>query len=445
MSRSKNTIFATVFALVISLIIPFVFLANQAKAADGSEDYYITSYGKKDIIKDAAGNTVSGWAFCLNSNRSSPTNRHYSRTLLSEKTNLSDETKARLLALAYDPDAVVDYVEEQAEDSEVWANFLDYFNGTESERGLQYIVWFIVYDDTFPTSGHYTTGNSYSSRERHCLGNNVTDPVNDPDSLYNQVFVPIRDYLDDKAEDLDGYDAYIYLPDSTSYQEMLGHAFKVNSLSVKIDKTVIDGLDNPDYFNGEDDSLGYLVNVYIFDELGDRFVAQENFTIEREDGNTEAVCTDNNGMISFRINCDETVTITGFDSENYKVYVSEDSDNFGDDCTFVRVDGSSSVLEDSGNYGISLDDGGNNTITVVNRYENPNPTPVPTEPTESSQDDEDLDNNATPTESSEESEPEETTPTLLGTGESRPSETEETTETTDPTTTTEPSTTVLGA
>lgn len=442
MCRTKHSFIAVLLVLIIALCIPMTFFVNNSKAADGSEEYYITSYGKKDIIKDSEGNVISGWAFCLNSNKSSPSNRLYSRILLSEKDGYSDETRNRLLAMAYDPDAVYDLIVELSEESDVAEKYLDYFNNVKDERGLQFIVWMLVYEDNFDKDlDDFFESSSYYTREYYCCGVRSDDPLNDPDSLWNQVYAPVIDYLDDKAEELDGYDAYVYLPDNSGYQQMLGHAFKVNYLSVKIDKTVIDGLDNPDYFNGEDDSQGYLLNVYIYDELGARYAVNENFTLEREDGTTEAVCTDGSGMISFRINCDETVTIKGFDSENYIVYVSEASDNLGDDCTFVRVDGSSSIIEDSGNYGVSLDDDGNNTLTVVNRYENPNPTPVPTETSETSdQADEDLDNNSTPTESSE-TDPEESTPTLLSTGDSRPSEPEETTAPTE----TEPDTTVLAA
>ena len=73
-----------VTVIVIAFVLAVASLGGIARA-EGSHTYSISGYNKKDIVKDSDGNTVKGYAFCLDDKAKTPTaSVTYTRVFLSE-------------------------------------------------------------------------------------------------------------------------------------------------------------------------------------------------------------------------------------------------------------------------------------------------------------------------------------------------------------------------
>ena len=105
----------------------------------------------------------------------------------------------------------------------------------------QRIVWAIVHDDSKwsefvnddgTVSGH-TDSYYLSEQDGYCYHSN--DPINDDESMWNVLYKPIIDYIDNNIPDYyaQGYDAWVYLAPEDSYrQNILGTAFRTTDVNI---------------------------------------------------------------------------------------------------------------------------------------------------------------------------------------------------------------------
>ena len=85
MKRSIRDWKSITVSFIMAFLVMFSFFGG-AVHAEGSDDeiYTIRGYNKKDIIKDSSGQTVSGYAFCLDDKAQTPSGQEYIRIMLSE-------------------------------------------------------------------------------------------------------------------------------------------------------------------------------------------------------------------------------------------------------------------------------------------------------------------------------------------------------------------------
>ncbi len=286
---------AAVLALVVTLA--FV-IGNQnlfrpvvASAADSTEHYYVISgYNKDNNIKSDTGETIQGHSFCLDAKLETPsaTRDQFKRYKLSEVTSITkavkkndgtyyyydrvytDAVKTRLLKL------MVDYYTN--------GDFAKYVNSIDATAQITYLVennmitgshtvddivsefdkykksfiqnaiWAVIHDDSEfdyfvkddGTADGTEKADNYRHREKSVLYYTSADPLNDPYSLWNILYKPAIDFIDNNltASFADGYDAWVY--DGPDYvQTMLGSAFKTGAAirvrKVDSDKVILPG------------------------------------------------------------------------------------------------------------------------------------------------------------------------------------------------------------
>ena len=210
---------------------------------------------------------------------------------------------------------------------------------------------------------------------------------------------------------------------------MLGTVFVPVDTSFTIEKTVIDGLDATELYNGVDGVSGFEVNINVYDTLGDRPVTNETFvfTGTDADGNvtSQSIRTDASGNLTLNILSGQSITISGFDSVNYRFTLSEATTNTDSTCSLDSISSSNGNLvnNNDGSYSFDFSTSYVVDIDITNRHISADPTPVPTAPTTTAT--------------------EETTTTVEATVATTTSE--ETTTTVEETTTEETSAQVLGA
>lgn len=432
MSR-KHSWFSLLVALLVALVIPFTFLGGSILASDETEVYRVKGYNQYGNIKDSEGNVIPCVGYCLDFNNHIPESNIYRRHKLSD-SSYTDDQKAILLALTYDPEDFRGFLKDLGDESVVAKNFYEYF-AKNSTRGFQYVIWALCTTD-------YQKTTSYSSRASEC-GGSSSDPLNDPASLWNKVFEPSFEYLRQKASEIDTsvYDAYIYIPDNGATQPIMGQMFVVSDHDLSISKIVTNNNGNEVIYNGEDEESGYTLEITIYDTLGERPCVNENFEVTVTDDSGDEIVltqrTDSNGVLTLQILAGQTLTISGFDSANYRVSISESDDNFGSLVTFDSIDANDDLSRnDDGSYTAYFEEGGDMEFTIVNNVDITEEEDEDEDDNddEDADDDQDLDvpdeseDEDTDTEETTESEDEDTDTEQTTESEDEDTDTEETTE-----------------
>ena len=349
----KNlTIILAVIFLVMVLPVSSIFVNADA----GTEIYQVNGYNAPDIVYDSQGNVVRGYAYCLNNRRASS---HFSCDFIRFK--LSDTTYGTI----FNDNVGTTTPEEEAEAKRLLLNAVLKKDEVEStlSLGCQQVCWYIT--DGKLTESAYPNGMTASFRE-------------------------LKDLLTaEPYYDFDQYDAYYYQTQDVRYQNMLGTVFVPVDTSFTIEKTVIDGLDAIESYNGVDGISGFEVNINVYDTLGDRPVTNETFvfTGTDADGNvtSQSITTDGSGNLTLNILSGQSITISGFDSVNYRFTLSEATTNTDNTCSLDSISSTNGNLvnNNDGSYSFDFSTSYVVDIDITNRHISADPTPVPTAPTTS--------------------------------------------------------------
>ena len=347
--QSLTIILAVIF-LVMVLPVSSIFVNADA----GTEIYQVNGYNQPDIVYDSQGNVVHGYAYCLNNRRASS---HFSCDFIRFK--LSDTTYGTI----FNDGVGTTTPEEEAEAKRLLLNAVLKKDQVDSTLGLgcQQVCWYIT--DGKLTESAYPNGMTSSFRD-------------------------LKDLLTSEPYyDFDQYDAYYYQTQDVRYQNMLGTVFVPVDTSFTIEKTVIDGLDATELYNGVDGVSGFEVNINVYDTLGDRPVTNETFvfTGTDADGNvtSQSIRTDASGNLTLNILSGQSITISGFDSVNYRFTLSEATTNTDSTCSLDSISSSNGNLvnNNDGSYSFDFSTSYVVDIDITNRHISADPTPVPTAPT----------------------------------------------------------------
>ena len=347
--RDLTIILAVIF-LVMVLPVSGIFVNADA----GTEIYQVNGYNQPDIVYDSQGNVIRGYAYCLNNRRASS---HFSCDFIRFK--LSDTTYGTI----FNDNVGTTTSEEEAEAKRLLLNAVlkkDEVKATLN-LGCQQVCWYIT--DGMLTESAYPNGMTSSFRD-------------------------LKDLLTaEPYYDFDQYDAYYYQTQDVRYQNMLGSVFVPVNTSFTIEKTVIDGLDASEIYNGVDGVSGFEVNINVYDTLGDRPVTNETFvfTGTDADGNvtSQSITTDASGNLTLNILSGQSITISGFDSVNYRFTLSEATTNTDNTCSLDSISSANGNLVDNndGSYSFDFSTSYVVDIDITNRHISADPTPVPTSPT----------------------------------------------------------------
>ncbi len=149
----------------------------------------------------------------------------------------------------------------------VWAERLH-----DTNRIKQYLIWLLQHDDDLDDflNDDATTGAAkdyYGYLENAMLGSHTEDPINNPYSLYNVYVKPMADYIDSLPDYFEqGYDAWFYVTDNQTVQNMVGSAFRAfvpNEQNDNPDATT--GDEQPDAPSAEEDPKEIPQNPNTFD------------------------------------------------------------------------------------------------------------------------------------------------------------------------------------
>ncbi|MBR1737372.1 MAG: hypothetical protein IJ736_10220 [Firmicutes bacterium] len=297
--RQKNLL-RRVVSFICALAMMLSMLSFSVIADEGT--YTINGYSKQNIIEDSSGNTIPGFAFCLDSKLHTPFKSNpeaiFTRVKLSEideyekyyvddnnvthtliKT-FDDVKRTRLLKLLVFYSDIRKWARANVRtypDKEWLLENIDSLNTTsslvrsswselsESDRMkkiedqldsnwssfitnpelVQRLIWTVVYEDEywpeFVEDDGTTTGKSdnYKIREKYFYIS--SDPYNDEHSLWNIAYVPFLEYIDSIDDSaVENYDAWVYVTEADDVQSMLGAAFLI---SEEEDKTYISKTD----------------------------------------------------------------------------------------------------------------------------------------------------------------------------------------------------------
>ncbi|MBR1798029.1 MAG: hypothetical protein IJ757_08500 [Clostridiales bacterium] len=227
---------------------------------EGSQYVYtINGYNSSSIIHDAEGNTIRGYAYCLDHSLHSPSGNAYMRVPLSQVTDLSDWSKVMLAKIIVNRTALQRYVRNTYKPQdrllEQWSwisENLDTLNTSissedsynsrvrslsDSSTIIQRMIWSVVYDD-FDAYVHMNGQNGTLS-ESYCQLESrfyyvSTDPINDPHSLWNVMFKPLIDYIDSTYPNPfdSGIDIWVYLSEDREYQDMIGTVISFTEVNI---------------------------------------------------------------------------------------------------------------------------------------------------------------------------------------------------------------------
>ncbi len=209
---------------------------------------------------------------------------------------------------------------------------------TKSGRPIQLLTWACVYPDEYWETYVRDTSNEDGKTDDYIIQQNkfysikesyvdpdtgvpapTPDPINEEYSLWNTFFVPMINYIDSLDNPFDaGYDAWVYLIDDRSYQNILSSAYIApadNYKSVYVSKT--------DIADGREID-GAHIEVYALSDLNNPCdewdsSASEAHEIRVKTGviyrMRETVAPDgyftNTTDIDFRVNDDGTVDVVG--------------------------------------------------------------------------------------------------------------------------------------
>ena len=387
--RLASVAAAAMIGLSLCAFIPFA-----AFAAEGGETSYKIDGYNNDTTKvkengnyeynaeDEFGNKIGQWLYCSDFEKGTPKTTGtrattFTRHKLSEFARFDDKTKARILTLLLENDTILDLASQkaQADGNQALAVVIDQHLNTPA--GWQAFIWASKLEDE-------TMNKTFGEEIRVLVKNNGLP--NSEDYVYENAIKPILDILDSESAkySFNEYDAYIYTPENDAIQELIGAAYKKEASEVSITKRVVDA-DGKSYdFNGVDDSKGFEFTVTIKDLTAGRLWANEDviLTVTDKDGNTNApstVKTNTQGQVTFRLDKDSTMTISGFEHRNFEFTIVESDDNMGEKCSFESVSGSAS----STTFNLQADPASkvdvNNKVTTPTPTATPSPVPTATE------------------------------------------------------------------
>ena len=367
MQKRTLRIWVTVLAMALAVIFPLQLFGADVAAAQATEFYTITGYDRDDNIYDANNNIIHGHTYCLNRSRPSPSQGVYSRYRLSDMPFSIFDNCTYQHAARYGNEDKTFTAEEDAEVRLLILNLLIKQDSIDRHGwSMQEVMWFL-------TCGKFC--DSYYVGENYTMD---TDYISDIKAQINAE--PHYTFAD--------YDVYYYYCENGQYQNTLGGLFVPVATSFTIDKTVVDGLDAVENYNGIDDTLGFTLNLNFFDTLGIRPVAYESFTFTftDRDGNVtvQTITTDGVGNLSLNIMSGQSVDISGFDSVNYRITISESDANTDSTCNMDSITSPNSTLTDNGDGSYSFDFSQSYVVDIdlVNRHISADPTPVPTQTSE---------------------------------------------------------------
>lgn len=351
------------FSVILAAILIFVafpFAGLKVNASNSSEIYQINGYDRPDIIFDSQSNVVHGYAYCLNLSRHSS---HYSCDYI--RFRLSDTSYGTI----FDDNHYGVQGDEAADEAEARRLLL---NLLLKQDNLSSVTTLSMQDVVWNITNHYLT---YASHP----------------GLISESNQRIKDYLTaEPYYDFDQYDVYYYQAQDTAYQNMLGNLFVPTDTSFTIEKTVLNLSDTVESYNGADGTSGFEVNINVYDTLGDRPVTNETFVFSSVDseGNTssQSITTDTQGNLSLNILSGQSITVSGFDSVNYRFTLSEASTNMDDTCILDSITSSNGnlIANEDGSYSFDFSQSYSVDIDMVNRHLTTDPVPTTTT-TESSE------------------------------------------------------------
>ncbi len=367
MQKRTLKIWVTVLAVALAVIFPLQLLSADVAAAEPSEHYTITGYDTNDNVYDANNNIIHGHTYCLNRSRPSPSSGEYTRHRLSDMPYSIFDFCTYQHAARYGNEDKTFTPEDDAEVRLLLLNLLIKQDSLDLHGWkMQEIVWFM-------TCGKFC--------DSYYVGENYTMDTNDLADIKAQINAePHYTFAD--------YDVYYYYSVNGQYQNTLGGLFVPVATSFSIDKTVVDGLDAVEDYNGIDDTLGFTLNLNFFDTLGIRPVAYESFTFTFTDRDgkvtTQTLTTDGIGNLSVNILSGQNVDISGFDSVNYRITISEADTNTDSTCNLDSISSPNSTLTDNGDGSYTFDFSQSYVVDIdlVNRHISADPTPVPTQTSE---------------------------------------------------------------
>lgn len=273
--------FSTV-ACCLFMVFSLFFSALTASADEG--DIYIISGYHNTATVTLNGNPVSGHFYCLDSKENTPSGQSYTRYRLSEipgyrkshdtaDREYTDEVKERLVKLLVAEAQIKSYVATLSTSAttareNIWAGRDDTtkvvtiggtrtgvttvsskltmssnWNSKFKNDPMQALVWACVWDSSkwgdfiADDASDGDKADNYRVREKNSYGYISDDPVNDVNSLWNVFYKPVLAYIDALPNYYaNGYDAWVYLTDNNSYQNMLGAAFRPVKL-LKVDES----------------------------------------------------------------------------------------------------------------------------------------------------------------------------------------------------------------
>lgn len=419
MHRSGRHLFTVVLSTLVAFFLSLNMFANVLRADEDegesqtntqttvTDTYTISTYAGYNCITDSAGNVIPGWSYCIDHSKSSPnTNVVYTRVPLST-LGLDSETETMLRSFSYNRDSFVAFIRQMAAAGNYIAEtYINAYDGQSSrDSALQYYVWAIM-------AGALNTNSSEYSNLVTTYGGSSTDPLTDPNSLYNAFLVPLHDFLVANAPSSE-YDCWIYMPDDTTHQRILGHIFSSNdpetqlvntnpviptipviawNVTLRIGKAVMD--ENGNYVTFDPDSQPlFELNLQVLDANGNA-VANQDFMITRStsSGNAwEQVQTDSEGNLVLPMRACELIYLTGQVALDCTYTLTENTSAMPDDYEFTGMMASStSAVYSANNESVTItydrNAGAPNMMYAVNTY-NPQPVlsavaPSNTQPTE---------------------------------------------------------------
>lgn len=313
--------------IFIILLMTFSFLFPSLVFAEDSQDeiYVISGYNETDIIVDSSGNVVPGMAYCLDSKENPPSSDvSYKRAPLSDFSNYSKNhqdqvftprVKERLIKIMVDPDSIKTFV--KSLDSDKFVNWIvqnrSNLSGVYCSNDLsdsecreilnrewdsfekviiQQMIWFLVHDnddwntfslDDGSSSGHFS---SYWNRQHYFYKSD--NPIEDPHSLWNFVYIPVANYIDNDMPNYYrmGYDAWVYYTDSKLNQNVISSYFRIDS-SKKILISKIDDKTGK-FVSGaklilRDSSKNIVYEWISSDEPHELFLQNGDYTVEESE------------------------------------------------------------------------------------------------------------------------------------------------------------------
>ena len=366
MSKGTCKLAVRILSLILAIFLPIQILSADISAADGNEIYTINGFDTDDNVYDSANNIIHGHTYCLNRSKPSPNQGEYTRHRLSDMPYSIFDYCTYAHSRKFGNEDKTFTAEDDAEVRLLLLNLIIKHDQMDLHNiPMQDLVWYL-------TCGKFC--DSYYDGTTTTMNLDLLDIKNQLNAEPHYTFAD--------------HDAYFYYCIDGHYQNTIGNVFVPIATSFTIDKTVVDGLDAVEDYNGIDDTLGFTIDLNFFDTLGIRPCTNEvfTFTFTDRDGNVDVqnLTTDGVGNVSINIMSGQNVDISGFDSINYRITISESDANTDSTCNTDSITSPNSTLTDNGDGSYTFDFSESYVVDIdlVNRHISADPTPVPTQTSE---------------------------------------------------------------